>query len=52
MEVVTDPKIKNIISSYFCNVDEEVSEYIHNVLLEGRQGDFATPNDIFDCLGE
>ena len=52
MEVETDPKIKNIISSYFCNVDEEVSEYIHNVLIEGRQGDFTSPTDIFDCLGE
>lgn len=51
MEVETDPKIKNIISCYFNNVDEEVSEYIQNVLLEGRQGDFTSPTDLFDCLG-
>lgn len=47
-----DKILKNIITSYFCNVDEEVSEYIHNVLNEGRQGDFNSPDDIYDCLGK
>lgn len=49
MEV--DTKIKNIITSYFSNVDEEVSDYIHNVLKEGRQGDFTSGIDIYDILG-
>lgn len=52
MQVETNPKIKNIITSYFQNVDLEVSEYIHNVLDEGRKGDFTNPNDIFECLGK
>jgi len=52
IEVQTDQKIKNIITSYFQIVDEEVSDYIHNVLYEGRQCDFTNPNDIYECLGE
>ena len=52
MEVEINPKIKNIITSYFSNVDEEVSEYIQNVLNEGRQGDFRKPIDLFECLGK
>ncbi|KAK4336842.1 hypothetical protein RND71_044165 [Anisodus tanguticus] len=52
MEVDIDSQVKNVVNSYFTEVDEEVSDYIQNVLKEGSKGDFSKPDDIYECLGE